>query len=155
MLSVVNDKALFDPKELVREFRYLAKRIFGVEPGPKLAESYVQANTIIFRGVNVDQIQKFMIAALERKYDLEAIESVLRLKRRPNFLTQKVQILFYLMETRPEYFTLFVNKKGSMPVAYILLSIQTLRSLLMLIKGVLLLRTPLCREVFAVRRVHE
>ncbi len=143
-----NDKALFDPKELAREFNYLAKLIFGVEPGPELAESYIKANTIIFCGASVDQIQKFMIAALERKYDLEAIEVALRLKTKSNFLTQKIQILFYLMETRPEYFSLFVNKKGSMPVAYILLSIQTLRSLFMLIKGVLLLRSPLCRDVF-------
>ena len=149
------DKTVFDPKELTREFSYLAKRIFGVEPGPKLAASYVQANAIVFRGADVDRIQKFMIAALKRRYDLEAIESVLRLKRRSNFLTQKIQILFYLMETRPEYFSLFVNQKSSTPAAYILLGIQTLRSLFMMIKGLLLLRSPLCREVFDLGRAHE
>ncbi len=145
------DKAIFDPKELAWEFNYLAKLIFAVEPGPGLAASYIRANTIIFRGTSADKIQKFMIAALEGKYDLEAIEFALRLKTKSNFLTQKIQILCYLMETRPEYFSLFVNRKLLRPAAYMLLGVHTLRSLFMLIKGVLLLRRPLCRGVFRCR----
>jgi hypothetical protein len=146
-MSVNSEQAAgFDSKELARELKYLTHLIFRVEPVPELAEAYLKANTIVFHGADVERIQRLMMAAVDKRGDLEAVEVVLRTKNKSNFLTQKTQILFYLMETRPEYFSLFVNQKKSMVKAYIILGLQTLRSSYKLIKGHLLLRSRLYRE---------
>jgi hypothetical protein len=141
-----NQAAGCDAQALAREFRYLAHLIFRVEPLPELVEAYLKANTIVFRGADVDRFQRLITAAVDKRGDLEAVEVVLRMKNKSNFLTQKMQILFYLMETRPEYFSLFVNQKQRRFKAYILLGLQTLRSSYKLIKGYLMLRSRSYRE---------
>jgi hypothetical protein len=136
----------FDAKALEREFKHLAYLIFRVEPVPELAEAYLKANTIVFHDADVERIQRLMTAAVDEGGDLEAVEIVLRTENKSNFLSQKMQILFYLMETRPEYFPLFVNRKQSMVKGSILLGLQALRSAYKLIKGHLLLRRRPYRE---------
>jgi hypothetical protein len=42
--------------------------------------------------------------------DVEAIELVFRLRRRDNVLTRKIQILFYLVEVRAQYYGDFVGE---------------------------------------------
>jgi hypothetical protein len=146
-MSVNSEQAVgFDSNALAREFKYLASLVFRVEPAPELVEAYHKANTIVFRGADVERIQRLMTAAVDRKGDLEAVEVALRLKDKANFLSQKMQILFYLMETRPEYFPLFVNQRKSTVKAYFLLGFQTLRSLYKLSKGLLLLKNHPYRE---------
>ena len=136
----------FDDQALAREFHYLARLIFCIDPKPGLAENYAKANAIVFLGADTGRIQKLMGEAIDRKCDLEALEIASRMKNKSNFLTQKIQILFYLMETQPDYFSLFVNRKGSAFKAYLLLCFQTSRSLYKLIKGALLLKRSPWRE---------
>jgi hypothetical protein len=45
-----------------------------------------------------------------RRLDAEAIELALRVRKGSRVLTRKIQILFYLVEVRSEYYAYFINQ---------------------------------------------
>jgi phytoene dehydrogenase-like protein len=129
------------PETLDRECALLCRGIFGVEPPPGCAEAYRGAHAVVFAEAPIEAQAAARIAeAVRRGWDLEALELALRLRDKDNALTKKLNILFYLMEARPEAFAAFVNLRPSPVRAWLRLSGETLRSVYKLFKGWILLR---------------
>src|SRR5206468_3738924 len=83
---------------------------FRFAADPLLIERYVQANLRCLASLS-DQESRMVREVVLRRLDPEAIELALRLRRPKNALTQKLQILFYLVEVRSRYLSLFVNDR--------------------------------------------
>jgi hypothetical protein len=125
------------PPELDRECALLCRQIFGVEPPPGCAEAYRQAHAVVFASVPPEA---GLAEAVRGAWDLEALEFAWRLRDKDNALSKKVNILFYVMEARPEGFSAFVNSGPAPLRAWAKLSYETLRSAYKLLKGGILLR---------------
>lgn len=77
-------------------------------PGP-VAERYVAANHICFPALD-PKAREMVETIVTRRLDAEAIELALRLRKGNCVLARKIQILFYLVEVRSEYYAYFVNQ---------------------------------------------
>ena len=77
-------------------------------PGP-VVERYVAANQLCFPAVD-SKTRELVATIVERRLDAEAIELALRLRKGNRILTRKIQILFYLVEVRSEYYGYFINQ---------------------------------------------
>jgi hypothetical protein len=124
--------------DLDRECALLCRGIFGLEPPPGCVDAYRRAHAVVFSAAPAEAAR--FTEAVRRGWDLEALELALRLRDKDNALTKKVNILFYLMETRPEGFPLFVNTDRAPLRAWMRLTAETLRSAYKLLKGWVLLR---------------
>lgn len=77
---------------------------------------------------------------IERGVDVEALEIALRRINPVNALTQRVHVLCYLVEARPEYFDRFMAERASFARGLVTLALHSLRSAHKLVKGRWLIR---------------
>jgi hypothetical protein len=77
-------------------------------PGP-VVERYVAANHLCFPALD-PKAREMVATIVTRRLDAEAIELALRLRKGSRVLTGKIQILFYLVEVRSEYYAYFINQ---------------------------------------------
>ena len=96
--------------ELEKEARYLHSRFFHQSPPEAVVSRYVAANRLCFPALS-DSHQAMMRKIVASSLDAEAVELVLRWRKGSPVLTHKIQILFYLVEVRSEYYCYFVNQK--------------------------------------------
>lgn len=89
------------------EARYLHGHFFEGGPDQVVVDRYVEACNRIL-GEEPSDCSPMMQTVMENHLDPEALEIALRLKGQ-RLLTQKVQILFFLVEVRQEYFPYFFN----------------------------------------------
>lgn len=111
---------------LEREAQYLHDHFFSEKIHREVLSRYVEANRRCLPYVDTQSagmIDKIVSCEL----DVEAIEFVLRLKKRDNFLTRKIEILFFLVEVRSQYFGYFFNCKEDMlsAIRSLIISIMT------------------------------
>jgi len=93
---------------LTEEAVYMHKLFFGATAPVEVVRQYVAANLrcpLAADGSESGAIHKIVT----RELDAEAIEFVLRCRRQSRTLTQKVHILFYLVEVRTHYSSWFVS----------------------------------------------
>ncbi len=123
---------------LLREADHLHRIFFGGPVPPQIAERYVQANWKCFPAV--DQRSAERIARIvDARLDAEAVELVLRVRRRDSVLTRKIQILFYLAEVRAAYYSKFVNEQPGLPHAAAALAGSVLKTGYLYAKGLFLI----------------
>lgn len=96
---------------LEREARYFHGLFFREELAPQVVERYVAANQLCFPQLE-DRDQKMLEDIVGRQMDAEAIELALRIRHCGSVLTRKIQILFYLVEVRSQYYGRFVNQES-------------------------------------------
>jgi hypothetical protein len=77
-------------------------------PGP-VVDRYVAANHLCFPALD-PKTREMVQTIVARRLDAEAIELALRLRKGNRVLTRKIQILFYLVEVRSEYYAYFINQ---------------------------------------------
>jgi hypothetical protein len=77
-------------------------------PGP-VVDRYVAANHLCFPVLD-PKAREMVATIVARRLDAEAIELALRLRKGNRVLTRKIQILFYLVEVRSEYYGDFINR---------------------------------------------
>ena len=94
---------------LEREAGYFHFYFFRRLAPPIVVERYVAANQLCSADID-DNTSRLLESIVNRHLDVEAIELFLRLFRRNPALTRKIQILFYLVEVRAEYYGYFVNR---------------------------------------------
>lgn len=102
---------------LEREVRHLHARFFEGTIAPEVVERYVDAHRRYLPDPD-DRARRVMEAILDAQLDPEAVELALRMHRRERFLTRKIQILFYLVEVRSEYYGYFVNSESGRAAAW-------------------------------------
>ena len=93
-------------QEEVRDFHDV---FFARALDQSVIDRYVAAHQHCLPGVDartLATIDTIVSSAL----DVEAIELVFRLRRRDNVLTRKIQILFYLVEVRAQYYGDFLGE---------------------------------------------
>jgi hypothetical protein len=101
---------------LADEARYLHDCFFSQPLDQAVVERYVAAHDLCIPRLDEAQartIDRIVSAGL----DAEAIELVFRRRQPDNFLTKKIQILFYLVEVRSSYYEYFVNQEAGFRVA--------------------------------------
>src|ERR1035441_10472022 len=98
-----------DRTALESEARHFHALFFhGPLPGP-VVERYVAANHLCFP-VPDPKARRMVETIVTRRLDAEAIELALRLRKGSRVLTRKIQVLFYLVEVRSEYYAYFINQ---------------------------------------------
>jgi len=97
-----------DTATLEREVRYLHGAFFERDAPPEIVDRYIRANRVC---VPEDQgSQRRIVCMISRRLDVEAVELALRWRRVDMLLTRKIQILFYLVEVRRDYYGYFINQ---------------------------------------------
>ncbi len=99
-----------EDKELELEARCFHDHLFREKLHQEIIVRYTAANRAYVPHVD-SQTASMMAKIVSHGLDVEAIEYVLRLKKKDNVLTKKVQILFFLVEVRSQYFDYFFNRK--------------------------------------------
>jgi len=87
---------------------YLHRHFFRSDPPPVVVERYITANQLCLPSLDQSS-HRLVSTVVSRQLDPEAVEAILRLRRKNPVLTRKIQILFYLVEVRSTYYTYFVN----------------------------------------------
>lgn len=89
------------PEALRAEAEYLYRAFFRADPPPGFAERYAGAHEAW--GLRETREQRAALDALvQGGLNAEALEYVLRLRDRDNFLTRKVAVVHYLAECAPD-----------------------------------------------------
>jgi hypothetical protein len=119
---------------LADEARYFHGCFFSQPLEQAVIDRYVAANQLC-----IPQLDESSAAAVDRivsgGLDLEAIEMVFRFRQPDNFLTKKIQILFYLLEVRSTYYEYFVNQDAGFWVAVLSLGRSALGAAFKYLKG--------------------
>src|SRR5574340_1171870 len=119
---------------LEREAQYLHRAFFKEPLESGTVAHYVEANLVCLPQV-AERTAAMVETIIKRQLDVEAIELALRLFRRRPVLTQKIQILFYIVEVRRSYYNYFVNSGQVRGGAILQLGVAVLRTLWKGIKG--------------------
>ncbi len=128
-----------DEEALAREARTLHRALFGGTIPEEVVQRYIRAHDVC-PAARTEGARRALDIILSRNLDAEAIEYVLRLRKGNPALTQKFQILFYLVEVRSAYYGCFVNERpGSVRAAWEML-LAVVRSLVKFVKGCYLVR---------------
>jgi hypothetical protein len=125
--------------ELEREVSYLHRQFFHSAPPPEVIQRYIAANRLCMPAPD-ESARRLISTVVSRRLDSEAIELVLRLRRRSPILTKKIQILFYLVEVRSAYYTYFLCHGSSVSRAAVELFASVTQTCWKLIKGAYLVR---------------
>lgn len=120
---------------LAEEARALHRAFFPFDPPPEVVERYVAANKLCL-GEDADCAMLREIVRLH--LDAEAIELALRYRRGNSILSNKIQILFYLLEVRSAYYARFAGAAESRPRAVVALALTIPQTLAKLLKGIYL-----------------
>ena len=128
-----------DAEALAREARSLHQALFGGVAPEEVVQRYIRAHEIC-PAARTEAARRALDLILSRNLDAEAIEYALRLRQGDPALTQKFQILFYLVEIRSAYYSRFVNERpGAARASWEMLR-GLLRSLVKFVKGNYLIR---------------
>jgi hypothetical protein len=125
--------------ELANEARYLHRAFFRKDPPAEVVDRYIAANTLCFPESS-PSASKMMSKIVAARLDAEAVELALRLHKGPTILTRKIQILFYLLEVRSEYYSFFVGERESRLRAILGMSFSVFQTAVKSLKGVYLVR---------------
>jgi len=126
-----------DPRDLRAEANHLHRALFGGDAPEEVREQYASA----LQAAPLAEVPRCDLSRLiARGLDLEALELALRRRTRVNALSQRFQVLCYLAEARPEYYSRFVNESPRFLVGWLALGLHAVRSVYKLIKGRCLLR---------------
>lgn len=125
--------------ELEQEARYLHSIFFRKPLPDTVVARYVAANRLCFPELSIADAAMIR-KIVSRSMDAEAVELVLRWRKSGSVLTRKIQILFYLVEVRAEYYSDFVNQKPGWGRAILKLTAAAVWSLWKFAKGTLLVR---------------
>ena len=127
-----------DTAQLKEEAEHLHRCFFHRPLPPVVADRYAAAHRHVFgeHATTPDYVRTLVA----RKLDAEAIEYALRLRRQQNELMVRIQILFYLLEVRADYFEHFVATQPGRVRAWTSLAGAVLRSAWKMGKGEILLR---------------
>ena len=98
-----------DRKALESEARHFHALFFRRPLPDPVVERYVAANHLCFPVLDLTA-REMLDIIVTRRLDAEAIELALRLRKGTRVLTGKIQILFYLVEVRSEYYGDFINQ---------------------------------------------
>jgi hypothetical protein len=121
--------------ELGLEARYLHRTFFGSDPPAEVVDRYIAANLIC-----CGEPDALTDAVVAHGLDAEAIELTLRLRTGPTTLTNKIRILFYLLEVRSAYYPFFFGDAESLPRAVSGVAYSVLRTAVKYLKGAYLVR---------------
>jgi hypothetical protein len=130
-----------DTAQLEREVRYLHDTFFRRELPPQMVERYIAAHAVCLP-VNPSagsRIERGMISMVTRRLDVEAIELAMRWRRLDTLLMRKIQILFYLVEVRADYYGYFINQDSGRARAWLALAGSVVGSLWKFVKGTYLI----------------
>ena len=126
-----------DRSALENEARYFHASFFRHPlPGP-VVDRYVAANQLCFPTLD-SAGSRIVSTVLDRRLDAEAVELALRLRKGSRVLTRKIQILFYLVEVRSEYYADFINQVPGLWRAIVRLLGSVLRTAWKAAKGLYL-----------------
>src|SRR5439155_26599851 len=126
-----------DPRDLRAEANHLHRALFGGDAPEEVREQYASA----LQAAPLAAVPgRDLTRLIDRGIDREALELALRRRTRANALTQRFQVLCYLAEARPEYYSRFVNESPRFLVGWLALALHTVRSVYKLIKGRCLIR---------------
>jgi hypothetical protein len=118
---------------------YLHRYFFHADPPPGVVERYIAANQLCLP--SLDQLSHHLVSTVvSRRLDPEAVEAILRLRRKNPVLTRKIQILFYLVEVRTHYYSYFVNTPTGPFRAFLELLTSAALTVWKLIKGLYLIQ---------------
>lgn len=87
-----------------------------------------------------DPYVRLVVFLLEHELDVEAVEYALRLRRGPNGLTRRFQVMLTLCEVRSAYDAAFVQRRPAAFAAWAGAPLLALRAAWKLAKGLYLLR---------------
>lgn len=124
--------------ELEMECLYFSETVFGIHPPQAVVDLYERAHQSIFSNVH-DGRHDFIRRAVERRFDVEALEMALRFRDPNNLLSKKLAVLVYVLETHPDTAVLFVNREAARFKAYARLGAELVRSACKWAKGRILL----------------
>ncbi len=117
------------------EADFLHRRLLGGPAPPEVVTAYGCALRTLFPG-DLPRVQVDIKRIVTRQLDPEAIEFYLRLRNgMPSTLTQRIHVLFYLVEPRPEYDPRFALVRPARLRAWLALSWVGLRMPYLVAKG--------------------
>ncbi len=117
------------------EADFLHRRILGGPAPPEIVTAYNQALRTLFPG-DLPRVGVDIERIVSRELDPEAIEFYLRLRKgMPSTLTQRIHVLFYLIEPRPEYASRFALARSARWRAWLALFGTGLRMPFIIVKG--------------------
>jgi hypothetical protein len=119
------------------EARHLHGCFFSRPLDSSVIARYQAAHGQIFPG---EAASVLLTRIVEKKLDAEAIEYALRWRRKGRELSQKIQILFYLVEVRSSYLPEFVNVQPRKSQALLQIIWAAITSMWKFIKGEYLVR---------------
>ena len=111
------------------------------QPAPSVvAGRFIPASERLDQAVDAEELARYR-QILAQCSDLEAVEIAARYLRRSDLLTRKFRLMAYLAETAPENQHFFVNERTSLLAGLWQSAVGTLHTIIVLVKGVWLLRT--------------
>lgn len=129
--------------DLAQEAAYLGESVFGLHLPEDLVRRYVAAVRALFTAKVLsgqEPLQGFLRRAIREHLDVEALELALRLRGRANLVSQKVQVLSYLIESHPGFTDLFLSQRRRRGQAYVVLGLQVARTAWKYVRGRRILR---------------
>jgi hypothetical protein len=121
-------------ERLAAEIRYLHGCFFANALPDVVVERYVEANLLLLADAE-DRERQLLGTVTSRRLDPEAVELALRRSPGQNVMSQKLQILFSLVEVRSDYYHYFNVGDRSQSFALLKLARAALRSGVKLIQG--------------------
>jgi hypothetical protein len=126
---------------LKREAEFVVEYFFGKCVDSTTIDRYIDANKLVFEKQNDLEISQEVINRLiSSSVDIEALEFAWRKENPENMLSKKIQILFYLLEARSEFYPFFCTDRSSFSAGFAQLLGAVLADCLKLVKGKILLR---------------
>jgi hypothetical protein len=109
---------------------------------PIVQERFAAGSRRLEANVAAEELARYR-AAVASGLDLEALELAGRYTRRLPLLTRKFRLMAYLAETVPQNQGLFISHRDDLPRALVSVGWATLRTVWLMVKGVVLLsRVP-------------
>lgn len=134
---------------LRREAVYLGRQVFGVDLPSSVVKRYIRANRQLLAGEFPGDaaLRSALERAVRERRDVEALELVLRPRRRHNLITRKLHVLSFLIETEPRFLPLYLNERRARAWAWTALAGHGLRAVAKYVRGRwLLARLGLARD---------
>ncbi|GBF48836.1 hypothetical protein LPTSP4_03360 [Leptospira ryugenii] len=120
---------------LFGEAEYFLHSCFQIQDDRAICELYVKAHDFVFVSSEIDIKNIDILAIVDKKLHVEAIEYYLRRHIPNNLLSKKLHILIYLLESQACYQRFFNNHKQAFLFGFLSLSLYTVRSIFLLIWG--------------------
>lgn len=120
--------------DLLEEADFIHRRLFRAAAPPEVCRQYAAAHEHVLRHESAARAVD-LGKILQGNLNVEAVEFYLRMRYGENRLTQKLQILNYLVEIRPQYWSLFANQREGFVLALLSLCWAACRSMALFAQG--------------------